>query len=206
MKQDDLNELLSAYLDGESEDPDAVERLLESEPDVRRHFEVLKSHSEALRALPRPEVSPAFATRVLAGVREARVKQHRGWMPLVLPAAAVAAVVVVLGAVYFATQSPVEPATPPMANDIRSLHEMDPQTLDALLEEQFAAYPGMMDELEEGEQTMLDDPWDIATLFALEEMADIISEDMELDMLIDELTADEKAVFRELLIQYAMEG
>ncbi|MEA3364652.1 MAG: hypothetical protein U9Q79_03340 [Candidatus Hydrogenedentes bacterium] len=206
MNQDDLSELLSAYLDDESEDPEAVERLLESEPDVRRRFEVLKSHSEALRALPRPEVSPAFATRVLAGVREDRVKRHRGWMPLILPAAAVVAVVVVLGAVYFATQSSEEPATPAMANDIRTLHEMAPQTLDALLEEQLAAYPGTMDELEDGEQRMLDDPWDIATLFALDEMADIISEDTELDVLVDELTPDEKAVFRELLIQYAMEG
>ena len=88
MKQEEINELLSAHLDGESEDPEAVERLLEGEPDVRRRFEILQSQSKALRSLPLPDVAPEFATRVLAGVREERLSRHRRWMPLVLPLAA----------------------------------------------------------------------------------------------------------------------
>ena len=70
MNDDKITELLSAYLDGESGDPEAVERLIGGDPAVRRRFEVLQAQSRALRALPPPEVSPAFAARVLAGARQ----------------------------------------------------------------------------------------------------------------------------------------
>ena len=84
MTEDKILELLSAYLDGESEDPEAVERLLEGEPAVRRRFEVLKAQSASLRDLKLPEVGPAFATRVLAGVRE-NGSSGTGMDALVLP-------------------------------------------------------------------------------------------------------------------------
>ena len=207
MKQDELNEQLSAYLDGEVEDPEAVERLLEGEPDVRRRFEVLKRQSEAVRALPLPDVEPAFATRVLAGVREERLKRRRGWLPLVFPLAAVAAVVVVVGAVYFATQTPPRSGAPTLVADIHTLRAMEPETLDAALAQHLAAKPETMDALDPefvGEPP--GDHLDMAALLALDEMADVMKEDAELDALIDELSPDEKAVFRELLLEYAMEG
>ena len=206
MTHDEINELLSAYLDGESENPDVVERLLETEPEVRRRFERLKAQSDALRALAAPDVPPAFASRILAGVREERLKRHRGWMPLVLPLAAVAAVVVVLGAVYFATQTPLQPDGSPAAFDIATLRQMDPEMLDALLVEQLAGHPRAMEELEAGYDGVVDDSGEVTALFTLDEIADVINEDVEIDVLIEELNADEKAVFRELLIEYAMEG
>ena len=85
MNDDKITELLSAYLDGESGDPEAVERLIGGDPAVRRRFEVLQAQSRALRALPPPEVSPAFAARVLAGARQERFRPQRGWVALAAP-------------------------------------------------------------------------------------------------------------------------
>lgn len=211
MRQEDINELLSAYLDGESEDPEAVDRLLEQDAGVRRRFEIMKSHSEALRALTPPDVAPGFATRVLGGVREERQKRHHRWMPLVTPLAAVVAVVVVVGLVYFAMQTPFRPSSPPgsapMANnDTRALREMDPETLDSILAQEFAAHPGAMDELEDGYESVGNDRGDMTALLALDQMADVMAENVELEVLLEELNPDEKAVLRELLIEYALEG
>ena len=207
MKQEEINELLSAHLDGESEDPEAVERLLEGEPDVRRRFEILQSQSKALRSLPLPDVAPEFATRVLAGVREERLSRHRRWMPLVLPLAAAAAVVVVLGTVYFATQTRPEPGTWPAANDLRKWNEIDPEMLDAALVERMSAAPDAFELWDQGYgEAGADDSWDDTAASTLDEMAAVMDAEAELDVLIEELSAEEEAVFRELLVAYAMEG
>lgn len=207
MTEDKILELLSAYLDGESEDPEAVERLLEGEPAVRRRFEALKAQSASLRDLKLPEVGPAFATRVLAGVREERLKRHRGWMPLVLPLAAVAAVVVVLGAVYLATETPPQTSTPTFANDMQKWRTMDPEMLDAALFERLAADPQALDELDSAyDAAIIDEPLDVTELYTLDEIAEVMQDDAGLDELIEELNPDEKAAFRQLLIAYAMEG
>jgi hypothetical protein len=128
-------------------------------------------------------------------------------MPLVLPLAAVAAVVLAVGAVYFATLTPPQPGAPSMALDIEELRRLDPEALDAVLVERLAANPGAIRTLDETyEDEPVDDPLDMAALLALDEMADVMEEDAELDALIDELSPDEKSVFRELLLEYAMEG
>lgn len=67
-----LYEMLSAYLDGESDAPAEIERLIESDADAARLYTELSRLSTSLKSLPAPEVHPAFATRVMAHVREAR--------------------------------------------------------------------------------------------------------------------------------------
>ena len=67
-----LNEMLSAYIDGASDAPDEVERLIRTDAEAGRLYAQLSRLSAGLRALPAPDVHPAFATRVLAHVREER--------------------------------------------------------------------------------------------------------------------------------------
>ncbi|MBX7254714.1 MAG: hypothetical protein K1Y02_00035 [Candidatus Hydrogenedentes bacterium] len=70
MNNDFINEELSAYLDGESDDPASVGQVLRGDPEAAQRYAQFAALSEHLRSLPAPEVSPAFATRVLAHARE----------------------------------------------------------------------------------------------------------------------------------------
>lgn len=203
MNDDKITELLSAYLDGESGDPEAVERLIGGDPAVRRRFEVLQAQSRALRALPPPEVSPAFAARVLAGARQERFRPQRGWVALAAPWAVAAAVVLVLAAVYLAIQTPPEPGAPPMAREIREWREVDPDVLDALLLERIAADPDALEALDSAYAGVAPDA---GVRYAADDPVQTVYEDAQLDALIEALTPDEEAVFRELLFAYAMEG
>jgi anti-sigma factor RsiW len=76
------DELLSAHLDGELTDAERakVERLLAASPPDRQLFEDLKSLRGELASLPRAEVSPDFADRVVqAAVAEAeKYNEARG--------------------------------------------------------------------------------------------------------------------------------
>ncbi len=203
MNDDTITELLSAYLDGESGDPEAVERLIGGDPAVRRRFEVLQSQSRALRALPPPEVAPEFAARVVAGVRQERFRPRRGWVALAAPWAVAAAVVLVLAAVYLAIQTPPEPGALPMAREITEWRDVDPDVLDSLLLERIAADPDALDALDNAYAGVAPDA---GLRYAADDPARTVYEDDQLDALIEELTPDEEAVFRELLFAYAMEG
>lgn len=207
MNQDKRIEMLSAYLDGESTEPEAVERLLREDAEAQRLFEVLKAQSEFVRGLPLPEVAPEFAARVLARAREEGVERHRGWMPLVLPFAAAATVVLMLGAVYFATLSSPGPSGHPFEDAVAHWRHADPEALDAALLEGLAEVREEAVLLEyaygvESVEAFLDP----ADVLALAQMADVIDNEVELDALLDELTPGEEVVFRELLLEYAMEG
>jgi hypothetical protein len=95
-----LVETISAYLDGESDAPEKVARLIETDPEAARLFSELSRLSTGLKALPVPEVHPAFATRVMAHVREDRqaagTATSRRWVWMNVFGALAAGVVAVL--------------------------------------------------------------------------------------------------------------
>ena len=160
-----------------------------------------------MRALPLPEVAPEFAARVLARVREEGVERHRGWMPLVLPLAAAGAVVLVLGAVYFATLLPPGPSDRAIENVVAQWRHADPETLDAALMERLASAPEHAVLLEFAYDVEPVEPFlDPADVLTLAQMADVMNSEVELDALLDELSPGEQNVLRELLLEYAMEG
>ncbi|HRI87139.1 MAG TPA: hypothetical protein PLJ47_07625 [Candidatus Hydrogenedentes bacterium] len=74
MNEKDLQKLqdeLSAYLDGEADDPAHIARLIAEDADVARVYAGMQRLSSQVKSLAAPEVHPAFATRVMAHVREA---------------------------------------------------------------------------------------------------------------------------------------
>ena len=138
-----------------------------------------------------------------AGARQERFRPQRGWVALAAPWAVAAAVVLVLAAVYLAIQTPPEPGVPPMAREIREWREVDPDVLDALLLERIAADPDALEALDSAYAGVAPDA---GVRYAADDPVQTVYEDAQLDALIEALTPDEEAVFRELLFAYAMEG
>jgi hypothetical protein len=78
-KKQRLLEELSAFLDGESSDPETVAARLERDPESAQLAKELSALGDALGRLTPPDVHPAFRTRVLAHVRETRRKPVLTW-------------------------------------------------------------------------------------------------------------------------------
>ncbi len=100
-------EELSAYLDGESRDAAALEKLLAEQPGLARQHNDYARIGALLRSLPDPDVHPAFATRVVAHAIEAGAAPAPWlpWLRWLVPAAGLAAVVI--GAVYVQQEAAV---------------------------------------------------------------------------------------------------
>lgn len=113
-----MYEMLSAYLDGESDAPQEVERLLQTDAEAARLYAELSRMSTRLKALPEPDVHPAFATRVMAHVRE--VREAEAATPVwrfVVPKLSVAAVAVALIGIAVWPFWPDKGITAPTQND-----------------------------------------------------------------------------------------
>lgn len=211
-----LNEELSAYLDGESRDVDSIARLLKSDPEVARRHQEYAILSSALKALPPPEVHPAFATRVLAQARETR--RAPGWLRPPRLAAGIGLTALVVGAGIWmslpATVS-VAPATPdPEVAAVLELRHSD---------EPLGPFAALWNEdLLDGSASFASDaalPTDEVGLATYDESMDSVVESIvwlasapatgsdseELDAMLGELDEAEVTVLRELLVEYAME-
>lgn len=95
-----LYERISAHLDGASDAPGEIERLIRTDADAARLYAELSRLSAGMRSLPAPDVHPAFATRVMAHVREERdadaaAPAWRQVLPKILGAMAAAALIAV---------------------------------------------------------------------------------------------------------------
>lgn len=104
---------LSAYLDGESREPERIARHLQSCPEcARRHLQLLKlsGHLQALRG---PEVHPAFVTRVMAHAAE--TPTSRSWFPRLSPRLATALCIagLVVAGTWRWMPAPGAPIAPP---------------------------------------------------------------------------------------------
>jgi hypothetical protein len=199
-------EELSAYIDGESRRPEAVREHLQACAEcARRHTELAKLSSH-LRALSTPEVSPAFATRVMATVRETAPSRGRfGWHAL-LPAGIGLAAAVVLAGLWFAGRPPVTPS------DLAQSHPAAVNT-DRLMQaiaDRIAAGddPGEFVALAPDDAATTSDD-DLAQLAQAEwfgPLADEVEADEDVDAMLSSLNPEQVQVFKQLLVDYAKEG
>lgn len=120
---------LSSYIDGESRDPERIARHLQSCPDCARRLVELRKLSAHLRALPEPEVHPAFATRVMASLAESPAPSP--WFHLDFPrfAAAAMATLVFGAGLWFARPDAPSNQTTPTLN---AAWQDDAQVVEAL--------------------------------------------------------------------------
>ncbi|NIA16151.1 MAG: hypothetical protein GWP08_18980 [Nitrospiraceae bacterium] len=198
-------EELSAYLDGESADPRGVARRIAESPEAGERFAALESVSSLVRSLPEPNVSPAFATRVMAEVAESR-GMARGWFGrhgLAVKAACVV-LTVAIGVLVW---------PPPRLGEDVAVNEGGDEALWAALEMQIAA----SEESEEwiasrllfGEDVAEDGAAeyysDLAGLDWFEELAAYWEEEQELGDLLAGLDEYEAEAFVELLLEYGAE-
>ncbi len=104
MNEKQRNEL-SAYLDGEACPLNDIEQLLREEPEAARYVAELKQLSARLHTLPAPEIHPAFATRVMARVKNERMEHRRPWARVWLPVAAAAVFLLMAGGYWLQTET-----------------------------------------------------------------------------------------------------
>ncbi len=102
-------EALSAHLDGEQED-DFIKGLLRDDASLDMRREEYARLGALLRAMPDPEVHPAFATRVMAHAREAG-RARPAWNPWRLLAPMVGLAAIVMFAAYLALNETVTAPT-----------------------------------------------------------------------------------------------
>lgn len=211
MREHDEFEELSAYLDGEANDPAAVERRLASSPEAARCLEVLRRMSAQLKAIPAPEVSPAFATRVVGHVREEALQagRWRVWAPV----GALCVLALVLGIWVGAPVGPVS-----MNSEITALPVLPAEAEEQALLGAFEgrdAVPEMPGALafstspepdpaldattEEWVAGMADTPW-------FDALAEEWEADEDLDLLVQSLDAQELETFKQLLREYERKG
>lgn len=84
-----LKEKISAYRDGEIAHPDTIERKLRQEPEVQAYLESLQQLSRILAHHKLPEASPSFTRRVMAAVEEEEMSGDLfsfRWLWVALPA------------------------------------------------------------------------------------------------------------------------
>ena len=212
MNDKHLGDELSAYLDGEAEDPDQVARHLRECPECARHYAQLAKFSEGLRAVPGPEVHPAFLTRVMAEVAETRTTRARAWsLRLVLLAAAAGVVLVVLG---LAALLDTAPRSGPQDYAVtKELMRADDGVLIAAIE----PYVSLEEDPEEflvaysiapygsgafGDDDLLDG---LASADWFDDFAEVWDQRADLDAMLASLDDEEAETLRELLNEYAQE-
>lgn len=214
MNEKRLNEELSAYLDDESKDPQRIARLLQKDEAAARRYMELSKLSAHLKALPEPDVHPAFATRVIAEVREARKVTK---MPRVVRRLFVGAAVLLLVGVsaWMATHRlPVSrDRDPEVAAVLELRHSNKPLgPLATLFEEDLYSKPA---------EVVPDDSslWGEAGTAAYDDSVDTVIESIDwlasaepsgadtqdVDAMIGSLDATQIAVLKELLVEYATE-
>lgn len=200
MNNDYINEELSAYLDGESGDPASVGQVLRQDPEAARRYAEYAALSAHLRSLPAPDVPPAFATRVLAHLREDAADRAPVWftprrLAWSLAGMAFIALVAVSLTLFVRAGSPDSSqmdnprvaALPPSQEPIPT-HDLDPA------DEQSGEVA--LSPLEEYEDTL-------ASIQVLEQVEDTVSATADLDTMLDSLSESELQAFKALLAEYA---
>ncbi len=197
---------LSAYIDGESRNPEFIARHLQSCPDcARRHVELLKL-SGHLKALSAPEVHPAFVTRVVAHTVD--IPRARVWFPLLSPRRVAALCIVLLVAAGTWRWLPESTAPAPQHSPVQRVNiawQDDAQVVEALGRLMDAGLPvdlfGDMDEATDTEEP------DVALESMLESLADASSEEVfmdpfahqDLDSMMDAIAGEDVEILNGLL-------
>ena len=205
---------LSAYIDGESREPQAIARHLQSCPEcARRHVELSKL-AQHVHALPAPEVLPSFASRITARLEGddavPRWRQRFLFQRAVPTAWALAAVLLIVGSAYVVIQKveslsevPLIAESPPVPID------PDPEVLARILDQGIWEAPFGEDESESaGESVDLSVELLIDALAATAgevEAADWYEEE-DLLMVLEALAQEDVQVLSELAQNHWDEG
>lgn len=212
MNEKHVLDKLSAYLDGEVDDSEAIERHLQSCPSCARRLMELRKISVHMQVIEPEPVSDSFKVSVMAALVDEAPKPARPWLRLV-PALA-AAVVILL--VWSRMPGPVQPANQPEPAPPSNLTTAwTGQNLKALEAElalrlQTAEADEALDEFSDYESDVDDDVYEI---LAEAEWLDVLTEDVDaeadwdtdLDHMIDSLSSEETEVLTALFIEYVEE-
>lgn len=219
-----LFETISAYIDGESDTPHEVARLIETNAEAARLYRELSRMSSSMQALPAPDVHPAFATRIVAHVREHAAADAAPVWRLVLPKVigGLAAVVAIAIAVWpflrygsGGITSPPATADPVVAK-VLELRKQPEQSLaaqfDSLLSEPEEDAWASGNDMDSGlalvvNPTLSEDYHDVAGKVAtlLGGNGDI-DDDADVFTALDSLSDSQAAALREMLTEYVEGG
>lgn len=217
-----LNERISAYLDGESDEREYIEHLLKTNPDAARRYAEMSRLSTALKALSAPDVHPAFATRVVAHVRDVRDAERaapawRAALPKILgPVTAVALIAIAVWPFWpdKGITAPTEPRDPMVAH-VLQLRNQPEQVLAAafgpLLIEPIDD-PAWTDSGESGLALVADPTFRADYLAAVGKVASLFGsengDDADADVFVslDSLSETEAEAFRTMLTDYVEGG
>ena len=106
---------LSAWIDGQADDPARIQSHLAECADCAEHYRELKTLSDTLKAMPAPLVGDDFALRVAARIRRPAPKL-RYW-PAASALLAAAAAIVIIAAVVMSLRQPTPTVTTTRAED-----------------------------------------------------------------------------------------
>ncbi len=209
MKKKEVGEELSAYLDNEANDPEAVARLLQRDAGAATRHMAMAKLSAHMRAMEAPEVDPAFTTRVVAQVREAQEARSARWRRMRAPmfAAAAAGLLVAMAGLYALTTREQELPTNQWAQvDPDAVMEVleeklaeDPEALEPSWAFEAASYPETGAPADPWVDALAGEDWFVA-------FADAYDSNEDLGTLLFSLDESETEVFRELLVSYAQGG
>lgn len=212
MRRKRLHTELSAHLDGQAGDPRDIERRIQSDPGAaQRHVEYAKI-SARLKGLQPPEVSPAFATRVMASVMAAEETRRpaRHWLWVAASAMTAALILAGIGIglrAYSPETAPPETsrwaAVEPDAvmELIASRIESDPAAIEQAASiytvpsySDVAAAPG--DSVEPWLEAFASEQW-------FEALEESVARRQDIDGLLESMDEEETQAFRQLLVAYA---
>lgn len=195
--------MISAYLDGEAGDPAAVEALLERDPEARRLRDELERTRRLLQGLPAPDVSPAFAARVMAHVADP-APARAWWKPFAGVAGPALAAVLLVAALAWAVWPPATVGAPGPVAGVPGEPGVDGTDEAEVLGELFvqvaaggAVGPDWIGAFSPAGEV------DPQTAELIEQLAPALDATADLDTLVATLNPEEAQVFRQLLLEYA---
>jgi len=202
-------EELSAYIDGESRDPERTADHLRLCADCARRHRELLSLSTHVSALPGAETGPEFLTRVVARASELRdgPRLWWAWAGPRLAAACGLAAAVLLGFFLYQGAGPANPAVSSQTALRKSEPEPTVETRVASDDLEVAEVSDDPTGLEYGDEFSTDD---MITGLAETEwfvvLASAWDDDDDLDAMLESMDKDEAETFEDLLREYAREG
>lgn len=215
MRERKWKEELSAYLDGEADDPAAVEERLRTDPQAAREFAQMRQISQALAKSRKPEVHPAFLTRVMACVSDEPVEQRPRRYLVGLPFAVAALLAIMTGVLLWNSvlRQDVEPrVAQEEVEGVRELAMLDPDLLTAEIQERIAAGSeiefddGVIYTLDEGQAEVFTDMPAPPDEEFWNELDRALLAEQDITVAVGSLQGTEEETFRELLREYATRG
>lgn len=207
---------MSAYLDGEARRPDAVRAHLERCAECARSHAELAKLSAHVRRLKEPKVSPAFATRVMAAVRETAPPPRPIWNWQWSAALGLAVVAVLAASAVMLMREPLPP--PRMAKQAPSAvipSDAETKRMMADIANRIAGGedPGIPGDglplWNDGQESAVSGRDELTALAQTEwfgALAGEVEADEDVDTLLSSLSPEQARVFERLLDAYAREG